>query len=102
MSDEAANAILDSIQFIVARTGKPIGESRNVYVQTSEPTRNFTLVLDVDSVELIEAAHAEVPNLILPAEAFVRLVYGRLDSNHTPSTIGGDVVDDLRRVFPGF
>src|SRR5258707_1070265 len=39
----------------------------------------------------------------LPAEAFIRLVYGRLDPAHTPSveTRRADL-DELRQVFPGF
>ena len=39
----------------------------------------------------------------LPAEAFVRLVYGRLDPDHTPSSVSADGVDLdlLRSAFPG-
>jgi hypothetical protein len=38
----------------------------------------------------------------LPAEALIRLVYGRLDPDHTPAVKGDpDVLDRLRRVFPG-
>jgi hypothetical protein len=42
--------------------------------------------------------------LELPAEALVRLAYGRLDPDHTPSTVTADGVDLdlLRQVFPGF
>ena len=36
-----------------------------------------------------------------PAEAFVRLVYGRLDPAHTPPVDDGDVLDALRPVFTG-
>jgi hypothetical protein len=41
--------------------------------------------------------------LDLPAEAFVRLVYGRLDPDHTPDavTATGVDLDLLRRTFPG-
>jgi hypothetical protein len=39
----------------------------------------------------------------LPAEAFVRLVYGRLDPDHTPPLTSRQVdLDRLRRAFPGF
>ena len=38
----------------------------------------------------------------IPAEAFVRLIYGRLDEEHTPAEVTGDVVNSLRTVFPGF
>jgi hypothetical protein len=42
--------------------------------------------------------------LRLPAEALLRLVYGRLDSDHTPASVdaGGHPLDSLRRAFPGF
>ncbi len=43
--------------------------------------------------------------LRLPAEAWLRLTFGRLTTDHTPPavTLTGDAVtlDDLRRVFPG-
>ena len=42
------------------------------------------------------------PDLVLPAEAFCRLVYGRLDPEHTPAFTGDEsVLDTLRAVFPG-
>jgi hypothetical protein len=41
------------------------------------------------------------PDLELPAEAFVRLVYGRLDPAHTPPVSGTADLDELRSVFPG-
>ncbi len=42
------------------------------------------------------------PDLVLPAEAFCRLVYGRLDAAHTPSVTGdAAVLGPLRSVFPG-
>ena len=41
------------------------------------------------------------PDLELPAEALVRLVYGRLDPDHTPAVRGGADLDVLRGVFPG-
>jgi Mycothiol maleylpyruvate isomerase N-terminal domain len=42
------------------------------------------------------------PDLTLPAEALIRLVYGRLDPDHTPP-VEGDLalLDSLRSVFPG-
>jgi hypothetical protein len=41
--------------------------------------------------------------LRLPAEAFLRLVYGRLDREHTPPADDNAVdLDQLRAAFPGF
>lgn len=102
LASPAASAILDSIQFIVARSAKPTGEERVVTIRTLEPVRDFELVFAKDSVDLIEAPHEGPADLELPAEAFVRLIYGRLDAEHTPSSVTGEVLDDLRSVFPGF
>lgn len=41
------------------------------------------------------------PDLELPAEALIRLVYGRLDVDHTPLVRGDADLDELRRAFPG-
>jgi hypothetical protein len=40
----------------------------------------------------------------LPAEALIRLVYGRLDPDHTPAEVSVSGVDlnALRAVFQGF
>ncbi|HEY5265182.1 MAG TPA: maleylpyruvate isomerase family mycothiol-dependent enzyme [Acidimicrobiales bacterium] len=100
--NNTANAILDGIQFIVARTGKATSEAKDVTVRTIEPARDFTLVLGVDSVDIVEARHEGAADLEIPAEAFVRLIYGRLDTEHTPAAVTGDVVNSLRTVFPGF
>jgi len=100
--NDAANAILDGIQFTVARTGKPTGETADVTVRTLDPVRDFSVVLDVDSVNLVEQRHEGAVDLEIPAEAFVRLIYGRLDTEHTPASVTGDVVNSLRTVFPGF
>lgn len=102
VSNDAANGILDTIQSIVTRTGKPTGETKKVTVRTIAPVREFTVVLDVDSVELVETHHDGATDLEIPAEAMVRLIYGRLDEERTPTSVSGDVVNYLRRVFPGF
>jgi len=101
VSNDTANAILDSIQFIVTRTGKPTGEVKDVSVRTIDPVRDFTLALDVDSVDLVETRREGAVDLEIPAEALVRLIYGRLDKEHTPASVTGDVMNSLRPVFPG-
>ena len=61
------------------------------------------LVID-DAVTVVD--HLEAPSAKFngPAEAFVRLVSGRLKAPHDKGvTVEGSVtLDDLRRVFPGF
>ena len=50
---------------------------------------------------LTSGAAAASPDVELPAEAFARLVYGRLDAEHTPSGEHGSTLDVFQRVFPG-
>jgi hypothetical protein len=41
--------------------------------------------------------------LVRRAEAFIRLVYGRLDPDHSPAGLEQDpILTDMRRLFPGF
>ena len=53
-------------------------------MRTTEPVRHFTVRLTLDSAEFSPATRAATADLELPAEAFCRLVYGRLDPDHTP------------------
>ena len=48
------------------------------------------------------ATPAPRPDLELPAEAFARLIYGRLDPDHTPAFTGTEeLMDVLRQTYPG-
>jgi uncharacterized protein (TIGR03083 family) len=101
----AVDLIVDTLGPLAARSGKPDGTKLRLHVSASDPQRDFTLESG-DTVTLAPSAAgeaAELPELQLPAEALVRLVYGRLDPAHTPpvETRGVDL-DELRRLFPGF
>jgi uncharacterized protein (TIGR03083 family) len=102
LSSEAADAVLDNLSFVAARAAKPNGVVRDITIRTSEPLRTFTVHLKGDSAELVETPHDGAVDLEIPAEAFVRLVYGRLDPGHTPPSVAGGVVELLRSVYPGF
>lgn len=102
LSNDAANAILDNIQFIVARTAKPTGEAKDLTIRTTTPARDFTLRVHPESVELIEAPFDGEPELEIPAETLVRAIYGRLDRDHAPGQLSDSDVDYLHQVFPGF
>jgi hypothetical protein len=55
------------------------------------------------SLEVSPSDRVAAPDLELPSEAFIRLVYGRLDPAHTPAVNGSPtLLDDLRAAFPGF
>ena len=99
---DAAAVVVDNLGFIARFTARPTGDEREVWVRTSHPERHFTVRLTSDTAELLEGDAGEQPDLVLPAEAFCRLVYGRLDPDHSPAVeANGEVLDTLRRVFPG-
>jgi uncharacterized protein (TIGR03083 family) len=100
---DAVNLLTDGLAPLVGRAGKPAASPQTVHVRTTNPDRDFVLETG-DPVRLEEApADGEGPRLTLPAEAWLRLVYGRLDPDHMPQVeaVGVDL-DDLRQVFPGF
>lgn len=100
---EAVEAVLDNLGFVSRFAGKPSGAERTYAVRTSDPVRNYTITLTPDTVTTIESDAGAPADLELPAEAFIRLVYGRLDAEHTPSDVtGAEHLDELRTVFPGF
>jgi hypothetical protein len=74
-------------------------------VRTFDPVRELTLTIGLDAVALAPSAAPDpsrlVPDVELSADAFVRLVYGRLDPAHTPPIRANVDLDELRRVFPG-
>ena len=102
VAPDATRLVVDNLQMITRFTGKPTGSERQVAVRTSGPRRDFTITLGADAVSLEHADRVDEPDLEIPAEAFIRLVYGRLDPEHTPPTRGPADLDELRHAcFPG-
>jgi uncharacterized protein (TIGR03083 family) len=103
LPDDEAALVVDNLGRIVAFSGRSEGQERTIAIHTSDPARDFTLRLSADGVELRAGEPGQQPDLELPAEAFARLVYGRLDAAHTPAFTGdAALLDSLRGVFPGF
>ena len=78
----------------------------DLHVTTDDPVSQFTLRLG-ERVELLLDDVSGKPDgvLRLPAEAWLRLVAGRLAADHTPAGIeiaGAADLELLRRVFPGY
>ena len=96
-----AALVVDNLELIARFTAKPTGDTATVSVATTDPVRGFTVDLAPDGVALTSGAAAASPDVELPAEAFARLVYGRLDAEHTPAVARGSAMDVLRRLFPG-
>ena len=70
------------------------------------PDRSFILSIEGDAITLRPGADASGTSMLrLPTEAFVRLVYGRLDDNHINGTIvqkPDGLLNRLRNIFTGF
>jgi len=99
----AAGLVVDNLGLIVRFTAKPTGDTQSITIVTTDPARTFRIELTPEAVQFgtAEAAQTATPDLDLPAEAFARLLYGRLDPAHTPQGADGAALDTLRRVFPG-
>jgi uncharacterized protein (TIGR03083 family) len=100
---DAAEIIVDNLAMIASFAGKPTGSVRSVKIRTSRPNRQFEVALRADGVALSPADDVGSPDLELSSDALIRLVYGRLDPDHTPVLeVGAGELDELRQVFPGF
>jgi uncharacterized protein (TIGR03083 family) len=102
---DAVDLVVDELGLIAQYTGKPPAHPVAIIVTTHDPRREFRLDAGPDAVTVSateSGSGSGGPSVRLPAEAFIRLVYGRLDIDHTPdvSTDGIDL-DALRDVFPG-
>jgi len=103
VDQNAVDLLIDTLGFIASRTGKPQGKNFRLHVRTTNPEREFSLRVG-EEVELTAWEQGSADGeLTIPAEAFVRLIYGRLDPDHTPDTqvTGSISLDDLRQVFQG-
>jgi uncharacterized protein (TIGR03083 family) len=100
---EVVDALLEVLGLVGRFAAKPTGATRTYVVRTKEPTMTYRIELDPESVSLNEGGEGETSDVLLPSEAFVRLVYGRLDPEHTPAGVEGvEHLAALREVFPGF
>ena len=105
VAGDAVALIVDTLPMLAHWAGRGSPEPATVHVITTDPGRQFRLELTAEGASL---APADGPGdasatLRLPAEALVRLVYGRLDPGHTPPPVTATQVDldTLRRSFPG-
>ena len=124
LSADAAGVILDLLPMIARFAAKPDGSERNLVIRTAEPSGGFILTTTVDGVSLASSDNrADGPTAVdtdtdtgtdtdtdtgtgtgteIAAEAFVRLVYGRLDPANTPTSADTAEIASLRPLFPGF
>jgi uncharacterized protein (TIGR03083 family) len=104
VADDAILPVMEQITQLLQFVAKPAGDAFRVRLRTTAPEGDY--LLDVgESVTLSawEDGPAVDGEIQLPAEALLRLFYGRLDPGHTPAyTAEGIELDRLRAVFPGF
>src|SRR3954451_1621019 len=105
LPEDASAYVVDDLGAIAGWTGQKHDPQVSVEVRTTAPERAFHLDLGPGGVQLTPSSDDTdaAAVLSLPAEAFVRLVYGRLDPDHTPESVAatGVDLDLLRRTFPG-
>lgn len=107
-----AALVIDQLPLIVRYTAKASIPTQ-IRITTTEPELTLRLSLAPDGSQLVRD-RADMPagqqgsadhdqTVRLPTEAFVRLVYGRLDSDHTPPTVDAapGLLDALRTALPG-
>jgi uncharacterized protein (TIGR03083 family) len=104
----APELLLDTLGIFFGFYGRPDelkGARGTLAVQLHEPERSLGLEIG-DAITLTEPPTSPDGTLTAPAEAWLRLVAGRLAPQYTPAsvTLTGDLVslDDLRRAFPGY
>ncbi|MCW2843080.1 MAG: hypothetical protein JWN22_996 [Nocardioides sp.] len=102
VAPDAVDLLADALPGTAARTIKAVEGAGVVAVETTDPERRY--VLDLGAGTVLDGDAEARDTVAMPAEAFVRLVYGRLDADHTPSGVDADagLLDRLRAAFPGF
>ena len=104
VAPDAVELLIDVLPRRAAAAAIPVPGGRPVEVVTFDPPRTFHLTLN--PAVTLTPRDAVTPDAVVtrfPAEAFLRLVAGRLDPEHTPLGVdAGDRLDELRQAFPGF
>jgi uncharacterized protein (TIGR03083 family) len=100
LEPDAVALLIDTLEPLATRASKPDGKQRRVRISTSDPERHF--ILETGTGVTLTDGDDGPADLRLPAEALIRLVYGRLDPASTPPLEASGVdLDELRRLFPG-
>ena len=100
---DAVPELFGHISGLLAFVAKSAGDSFRVRLRSTDPELDYLLTV-TDPVTLSDwVPGTEVDGEVrLPAEALLRLFFGRLDPEHTPAyTAEGIDLDRLRAVFPG-
>ncbi len=103
--EDVASYVVDNLAQVAGWTGQKHDGQVSVEVRTTAPELALHLDLGPAGVGIAPSTDDTDASavLTLPTESFIRLVYGRLDPDHTPATVEarGVDLDLLRRTFPG-
>ena len=102
LAADAVPIVIDNLEMLVGFAGKTDGHERVLTVHTTGPSRAFAVNVGAERLALTAAERSASVDIELPSEAFVRLVYGRLDPDHAPPDIESPELEQLRGLFPGF
>jgi hypothetical protein len=104
LAPDGTGVVIDNLELIARFTSKPKGDPRTITVGSTDPERSFAVKIEPDRVGFTSVESVGKLDLTMPAESLIRLVYGRLDVDHTPPAVVGEraLLDQLRAVFPGF
>lgn len=101
LAPSAVELLVDAMPQRAGSLGRPAGSGEPVAIRTEAPERHFTLTTSPEVTLTVQDEGSDAP-LTLPAESLIRLLYGRLDPDHTPTSITGPArLDELRTAFPG-
>jgi uncharacterized protein (TIGR03083 family) len=103
LAQDGTAVVVDNLELIARFTAKPKGDPRTITVSTTDPERSFVVTVEPEQVRFSRADPGGQPDISMPAESLIRLVYGRLDPDHTPPSVVGEraLLDQLRSIFPG-
>ena len=103
LAADGTGVVIDNLELIATFTSRPNGDPCTIVTTTSQPERWFVVTIEPGQVVFTSAEPEGKPDLSMPAESFIRLVYGRLDPDHTPTSVVGEstLLEQLRAVFPG-
>ena len=102
VAPDAVDLLIDTLPQRAAAAGLPVPGGHPVEVVTADPPRTYRLTLDPAVTLTPLGAVTQDAAARFPAEAFLRLVAGRLDPEHTPLGVDAPDLDQLRQAFPGF
>ena len=107
VADDSVALLLPGLGQAAGRSGKPVETPFRVLLTTTDDRGAWTVSAGeaASLTEAVDAADAHDGEVVLPSEALLRLVYGRLDVDHTADSVtetGSRGLADLRQVFQGF